>query len=263
MATQRFPSRSLALALVGVPTGEVNGFDVLDVDVAGLSWRDQNRDRFPLTQIHTTRSGGWHFLFRHRAGLRNSASKIAPGVDVRADGGFVIWWAREGLPFTAHELAEWPEWLLEAISQSGKSYSANGGDGPVLQRPEKGAVPQWGTSLPYRRTLNRKARIAKLMHELETARPGTRNDTLNATAYVFGRMVVEGNLNTREDAEWLLRSGATINGLWREDGAEQCKATIKSGLDAGIDDEMSRGQIEPPSGLIRTGPPTKLAGRKT
>jgi len=84
--------------LVGVLTGKPNGFDVLDIDLAALGWRDQNRERFPITQVHTTRSGGWHFLFKHHSGLRNSAGRIAPGVDVRADGGFVIWWAREGLP---------------------------------------------------------------------------------------------------------------------------------------------------------------------
>jgi hypothetical protein len=111
--------------LVGVPTGTVNGFDVLDIDLAALGWRDQNRDRFPLTQVHTTRSGGWHFLFKHHEGLRNSASRIAPGVDVRADGGFVIWWAREGLPFTHAELAEWPEWLLELAKKAKRATNTN------------------------------------------------------------------------------------------------------------------------------------------
>ena len=111
--------------LVGVPTGEVNGFDVLDIDLAALGWRDQNRERFPFTQVHTTRSGGWHFFFKHHDGLRNSASRIAPGVDVRADGGFVIWWAREGLPFTSAELAEWPEWLLEAASRAKPATNTN------------------------------------------------------------------------------------------------------------------------------------------
>jgi hypothetical protein len=65
-----------------------------------------------------------------------------------------------------------------------------------------------------------------------------RNHRLNTTAYIFGRMIVEGCISTRKDAEWLLRSGAWINGLWQEDGAEQCRATMKSGLDAGIQDGM-------------------------
>jgi hypothetical protein len=30
--------------------------------------------------------------------MRNSVGKIAKGVDVRAAGGFVIWWPRQGAP---------------------------------------------------------------------------------------------------------------------------------------------------------------------
>ena len=100
--------------LVGVPTGSVSGFDVLDVDVAGLGWLDSVWDRLPPTRAHATRSGGRHFFFRHVDGLRNSVSRIADGVDVRADGGFVIWWPRQGLRVLSDaEIAQWPAWLLE------------------------------------------------------------------------------------------------------------------------------------------------------
>lgn len=100
--------------LVGFPTGAVNGVDVLDIDGdAGRSWYDAHRDRLPLTQTHSTRRGK-HFLFHHAAGLRCSESRIAPGVDVKADGGYVVWWPREGFAVEDAEIADWPEWLLEA-----------------------------------------------------------------------------------------------------------------------------------------------------
>jgi Bifunctional DNA primase/polymerase, N-terminal len=69
--------------LVGVPTGEASGFDVLDVDPKGLAWFDAQH--LPLTRMHETRSGGVHLLFRHAEGLRCSAGRIACGVDVRAE----------------------------------------------------------------------------------------------------------------------------------------------------------------------------------
>src|SRR5262249_43816005 len=62
-----------------------------------------------------------------------------------------------------------------------------------------------------------------------------RNSMLNWASYHFGRMIVEGFIQ-RSVVEELLRSAAWVNGLWREDGPAQCKATIKSGIDAGMSD---------------------------
>ena len=83
-----------AAQLVGVPTGSASGFDVLDMDprhdpaTAGAL---QTSAGWPETRTHRTMSGGRHWLFRHRPGVRNSISKaIAPGVDVRGEGGYVI-----------------------------------------------------------------------------------------------------------------------------------------------------------------------------
>ena len=84
--------------LVGFPTGAVNGIDVLDIDGdAGRDWYDANFDAIPATRAHSTRRG-MHLLFRHSPGLRCTVGKIAPGIDVRAEDGYVIWWPREGLP---------------------------------------------------------------------------------------------------------------------------------------------------------------------
>jgi hypothetical protein len=99
--------------LVGVPTGQASGFSVLDVDKGkgGGEWWAANKGRLPATRMHRTRSGGIHCLFKHRDGLLNSVSKIAPGVDVRASGGYVIWWPAHGFAVVDHELAAWPSWL--------------------------------------------------------------------------------------------------------------------------------------------------------
>jgi len=106
--------------LVGTPTGKVSGFDVLDLDLAkhpeAASWWQANRSRMPQTRTHRTRSGGFHVFFHHAAGLRNSAGKIARGVDVRAAGGYVIWWPAIGLEVVSDAaLATWPESLLNIL----------------------------------------------------------------------------------------------------------------------------------------------------
>jgi Bifunctional DNA primase/polymerase, N-terminal len=99
--------------LIGVPTGPASGLAVLDVDPAkgGTPWWDQNKDRLPQTRLHETKSGGIHALFRHRDGLKCSVAKIAPGIDVRGEGGYIIWWPVHGFSVVDHPLAEWPAWL--------------------------------------------------------------------------------------------------------------------------------------------------------
>jgi Bifunctional DNA primase/polymerase, N-terminal len=99
--------------LVGVPCGASSGFAVLDVDIAkcGDVWWSANKARLPLTRLHETRSGGLHVLFKHRGGLKCSVAKIAPGIDVRAQGGYIIWWPASGFSVVDHPLADWPEWL--------------------------------------------------------------------------------------------------------------------------------------------------------
>jgi hypothetical protein len=86
-------------ALIGIATG-ASGLVVVDVDtgkgdVDGYDgWRDivrQCGDDLEMTTQVETPSHGLHLYYRangHKVG--NSASKLAPGVDVRAEGGYVI-----------------------------------------------------------------------------------------------------------------------------------------------------------------------------
>ena len=98
--------------LMGVLTGQRNGFDVLDIDgEAGLRWYSRNYDAIPQTRAHSTQRG-CHLLFIHAPGLRCSTGRIAPGVDVKAERGYCIWWKREGLPWEENPICEWPDWLL-------------------------------------------------------------------------------------------------------------------------------------------------------
>ena len=83
-------------SLVGVPTGEKSGLFVIDVDSGrhdeANDWLERYSPYLPDTRQHATHSGGWHLLFKHRAGLRSSTSRLAKGVDTRGEGGYVIWW---------------------------------------------------------------------------------------------------------------------------------------------------------------------------
>ena len=122
-------------AMIGVPTGQGAGFFVVDLDVKngaqGLEWLAANQHRLPRTRTHKTRSGGQHLLFQWPEGrtVRNSASRIAPGVDVRGNGGYIIAPPSPDYEVAdASALAEAPAWLLDLI------------DPPVTPRAQSAAA---------------------------------------------------------------------------------------------------------------------------
>jgi Bifunctional DNA primase/polymerase, N-terminal len=223
--------------LIGIPTGSVSGFDCLDVDVEGLRWLAQVK--LPPTRTHSTRSGGRHLLFKHVEGLRCSASRIADGVDVRADGGYIIYWPRQGLPFDDRPIADWPSWLLaKALKPLAPWVSDGEGQGidgnPHAGGPSHGASGVADNAKPHA-TLNFRARCKSIIRQVEHAKRGERNRLLNWSAYRFGGMVAEGLINP-DIAALLLEQGAKVCGLWHDDGPAQCRSTIKSGIAAGVRD---------------------------
>lgn len=111
---------------IGILTGEPSGIFVLDVDPNGggmESMKEIIAEHGPLppTWLVQTGTGGWHFYFKMPDfDMRNSVSKIAPGVDIRANGGMVVTapsvsWAGPYVIRNQLPPAEAPEWLLERL----------------------------------------------------------------------------------------------------------------------------------------------------
>lgn len=81
---------------IGVPTGKVNGFFVLDIDVGKkgdetLDNLQRKYGRLPSTVTANTGGGGNHYFFKYPSeGIANSAGTIGSGVDIRGDGGYVV-----------------------------------------------------------------------------------------------------------------------------------------------------------------------------
>jgi hypothetical protein len=151
--------------LVGVPTGEASGIFVLDIDSArhpeADEWLERHADYLPETRLHRTKSGGLHLLFKHRAGLKNSTSKLARGVDTRGEGGFIIWWPFHLGLRADHRfvpLANVPEWLVEALT-------------PPPPKPiPLPARPRFGNLEPVM------SRVEGIVATVARARQGERND---------------------------------------------------------------------------------------
>jgi hypothetical protein len=80
---------------VAIATGAVSGVFVIDVDGLDAEFElrrlEAEHGELPATVEVVTPRPGRHVYFKMpEAPVRNSASKIAPGVDVRGDGGFVV-----------------------------------------------------------------------------------------------------------------------------------------------------------------------------
>jgi hypothetical protein len=79
---------------VAIATGAVSGIFVIDIDgldaEAELRKLESKHGALPAT-VEAITARGRHIYFRYPAKpIRNSAGKIAPGIDVRADGGYVL-----------------------------------------------------------------------------------------------------------------------------------------------------------------------------
>ncbi len=110
---------------VGLQTGRLL---VIDLDgEAAQSWWREHVDMLPPTRTQRTRRpGGLHLYYTLPSGveLRNSAGKIAPGVDIRASGGFVVDWSTEHPP-AVDEVTEAPASLVEFIRAAGNAKPAH------------------------------------------------------------------------------------------------------------------------------------------
>ncbi|UOQ44579.1 bifunctional DNA primase/polymerase [Halobacillus salinarum] len=79
-------------ANIGVPTGYINNFFVIDVDVKcgdGIETLSNLTDHYgelPETVQGITASKGFHYLFKYHKGVRNEVN-IRPSIDVRGQGG--------------------------------------------------------------------------------------------------------------------------------------------------------------------------------
>lgn len=150
-------------ALIGIPTGAASGLDVLDIDPrhGGNEWLAANKHRLQGTRAVSTRSGGVHYYFK-ATGLRCTTHAIAPGVDTRAKGGYVIDWAAEGGTVKqADMLANWPEGL-----DTGRSASVSGDKVALENRiapPSAGAVVELLEELPNPLETTRDEWLAVLM----------------------------------------------------------------------------------------------------
>ncbi len=125
--------RKWPAANVGTLTGESSGIVVIDVDprhggTESLAALAQEYGHLPPTVESLTGGGGCHLIFAHPRSAVGNRSNVRPGIDVRADGGYIV--APPSVHATGNryrwrdacgpheiQLAPLPGWLLKLIQQ--------------------------------------------------------------------------------------------------------------------------------------------------
>jgi hypothetical protein len=161
-------------ANIGVPTGRRSGVLALDVDPdkggeESLALLQDSHGTLPLTRTHSTGSGGTHYLFKYPegSGIRNSASKLAEGLDIRGEGGYIIVPpSRTTQPYEvldALPLAAPPECLLEILTEPKRARASEAGQARNITTAT--SVGVCGPPIPQGSRDNTLARIAGRLHD--------------------------------------------------------------------------------------------------
>jgi hypothetical protein len=193
-------------ANIGIATGRRSGLLVVDVDGTA------DYPLPPTARVVTAK--GQHIYLRHPGYPVGNRIRLLPDLDIRADKAVIV------APPSRHvsgvryrwqsfvDPAPAPAWLLAHLQ-------------PPPRRPSR---PSTVAGQPYAQAVLR-GEVARL----RSARPGTRNTTLNWVAYRCGQFVGRGDLNQREVAQLLTETALGL-GL----SAREVAATLASGLRAGI-----------------------------
>lgn len=169
-------------ANIGMPT---SGLLVIDVDGADNPWPEDPERALDLAQVamSLTPRGGRHHIFRAPSGkaLTCTAGKIAPMVDTRANGGYIVVppstvsgkpyrWADESeLDAPADDLREPPEWLLGLLNGSPALFDESVPESTAasaLLPGENGANPESSNVIPAGQRNAALARLAGSMRRV-------------------------------------------------------------------------------------------------
>src|SRR5262249_23306612 len=249
----RFPD-----AMIGIPTGEISGVWVLDIDidpVKGVNgfplWSEltARNGEVPATLTSITPRGGRHLFFLWQPQLTIKSTQGVPGngIDIRSNGGYVIlppsaradgstyrWDPHAGAaPVSA------PAWLVALISPRKESS----GHGKAVRKNFKRDLA-WAM-----------AALEDECNKIAATPPGQRNAALNLGAYnIF--QIVHGNPDLLDEAmvRQRLFEAAEKCGLIADDGADSVWRTIDSGA-AGAQSQPRVRPVPQPAKPLAIAPP--------
>jgi putative DNA primase/helicase len=249
----------------GLATGAGSGVFVVDLDsVHAMAWALDAGLPIDGYRVKTGKNDplAAHYYFRQPAGVRvqSSQGKLYFGVDVRGDGGYVVF------PPSIHptgnryrvetdaEAAAAPQWLLELVKPTERQEVRLSDLGPLSDDQVR----------------HGKAALAKKCREFEAlpADQGQRNLPFNKLSFFAGQLVARGYFEREFAEEAVLDAGAAYIAKDRNH-----KRTFYSGFVSGLAEPLELEEFSPedagfglaplPPGASLTPPPAPSAGGTT
>lgn len=134
---------------IGIATGAVSGFFVVDVDPrnggdATLDALEDEHGKLPATVESLTGGGGRHILYRYPAGSAVRSGKLGTGLDIKGDGGYIVGppslhasgrqYGWEGMSRPGEvEIVDAPAWLLERVTTTPADSGPRRPSGPLAE----------------------------------------------------------------------------------------------------------------------------------
>lgn len=200
---------------VGLATGSVSGICVVDLDGEPLELMRALLRRGPLPRTMATRtgSGGMHLIYRLcGARVPNSARRLAPGVDTRGEGGYIVAPPSLHPSGSRYELANElptapvPAWIVRALTEQRQA--------PAVRRSPQPAQDD--------------DPIAGPVHRLLHAVNGERNEILNWAAY----RLFASSQGDADEVERRLREAAMQIGLTEQETMKTIQSARRAALES-------------------------------
>jgi hypothetical protein len=247
-------------ANIGLPTGEDNKIFVFEFDTpeghevdgaTALAELEAKYGKLPETLQSQSPSGSIHYYFNHPGFyVKSSAGEIAPGIDIKGDGGMVfappsnrpgrgVYCWLNHLP-----TVDAPQWLLDLIKATATKSAS------TAQRPTVPIPPPPPGATPVEKAVH------EAYHSVALMKKGRRNHKLNDASFRLGILVGKDHLD-EEKAIQILLAACEANGSLAEN-ARECHGTIDSGMSGGkregrkvmkaFSDTIAASKIPPPPG---------------
>jgi hypothetical protein len=218
---------------IAVRTGVASGVLVFDCDEekGAISRRQLEHKYAPLPQTLMSQTArGPHLWFSNNIPAPSSASTIAPGIDIRCDGGYAV------APPSIHPSGHVYRWLNDLPLAPAPAWLIKLAHKPIIPATLPPLPPEpttpisiiSGSSAAYGH-----AALEREIEKLTSASSGCRNATLNLVSFKLHQLVAGDELNASEVKRRLI-AAAWINQLVQDNGLRAVEATIASGARAGL-----------------------------